>query len=121
LAGNFGFERGHLDVSKACAEQVLLPALRAADPNTAMLADGFSCRTQIHELSDRDGIHLAELLAAVLDSDAAPDWTTAQRPSEPPRWARTTATAAPAVVGLSFVSWLARALMRMARRTYPPV
>ncbi len=117
LAGNFGFERGHLDVSRACAEQVLLPALRAADPNTAMLADGFSCRTQIHELSDRDGIHLAELLAAVLDSDTSPDWTTAQRPTEPPPWARITATAAPAVVGLSVGSWLARALMRMARRT----
>ena len=87
-------------------------------PNTAMLADGFSCRTQIHELSDRDGIHLAELLAAVLDSDTSPDWTTAQRPTEPPRWARITATAAPAVVGLSVGSWLARALMRMARRTY---
>jgi Fe-S oxidoreductase len=62
LAGNFGFERGHLDVSRACAEQVLLPALRAADPNTAMLAEGFSCRTQIHEF-----------LAAVLDSDTSPD------------------------------------------------
>jgi FAD/FMN-containing dehydrogenase/Fe-S oxidoreductase len=117
LAGNFGFERGHLDVSRACAERVLLPALREADPNTAMLADGFSCRTQIHELSDRDGIHLAELLAAVLDSDTSLDWTTAQRPTEPPRWARITATAAPAVVGLSVGSWLGRALMRAARRT----
>src|SRR6185312_4718854 len=95
LAGNFGFERGHLDVSRACAEQVLLPALREADPKTAVLADGFSCRTQIHELSDRDGIHLAELLAAVLDSDTSPDWPTAQRPTEPPQWARFTATAAP--------------------------
>lgn len=82
-----------------------------------MLADGFSCRTQIHELSDRDVIHLAELLAAVLDSDTSPDWTTAQRPTEPPRWARITATAAPAVVGLSVCGWLARALMRAARRT----
>src|SRR5205814_6597290 len=50
LAGNFGFERGHLDVSKACAERVLLPRLRAADDDTVVLADGFSCRTQIHEL-----------------------------------------------------------------------
>jgi Fe-S oxidoreductase len=66
LAGNFGFERGHLDVSTACAEQVLLPAVRAADPGTVVLADGFSCRTQIQELSGtgRDGVHLAELLAS---------------------------------------------------------
>jgi FAD/FMN-containing dehydrogenase/Fe-S oxidoreductase len=64
LAGNFGFEAGHLDVSKACAESVLLPAVRDADPDTIVLADGFSCRTQIHELDSggREAIHLAELL-----------------------------------------------------------
>ena len=64
LAGNFGFEKGHLEVSEACAEAVLLPALRAADPETVVLADGFSCRTQIHELDSagREAVHLAELL-----------------------------------------------------------
>ncbi|NIH88310.1 FAD-binding and (Fe-S)-binding domain-containing protein [Amycolatopsis granulosa] len=68
LAGNFGFERGHLDVSKACAERVLLPALRDADPGTAVLADGFSCRTQIHEFDSggHEGVHLAELLATAI-------------------------------------------------------
>jgi Fe-S oxidoreductase len=118
LAGNFGFEPGHLDVSKACAEQVLLPAVRAADPETVILADGFSCRTQIHELSDRDGIHLAELLAGVLDLDSngPADLTTAQRPAEPARWARITATATSAVVGLSVGGWLARTLVRTGRR-----
>ncbi|GHE75767.1 dimethylmenaquinone methyltransferase [Amycolatopsis deserti] len=66
LAGNFGFERGHLEVSEACAERVLLPALRAADPRAVVLADGFSCRTQIHQLDSggHEGVHLAELLAA---------------------------------------------------------
>ncbi|MBB6348590.1 FAD/FMN-containing dehydrogenase/Fe-S oxidoreductase [Nonomuraea muscovyensis] len=63
LAGNFGFERGHYDVSVAAAEQTLLPAVRAAAPDTLILADGFSCRTQISQLSDRTAIHLAELLA----------------------------------------------------------
>jgi FAD/FMN-containing dehydrogenase/Fe-S oxidoreductase len=64
LAGNFGFERGHLEVSKACAERVLLPEVRAADQDTVVLADGFSCRTQIHELAGgREAVHLAELLA----------------------------------------------------------
>jgi Fe-S oxidoreductase len=65
LAGNFGFEPGHLEVSRACAERALLPAVRAADPGTAILADGFSCRTQIEQLAG-DGhhaVHLAELLA----------------------------------------------------------
>ena len=65
LAGNFGFEKGHLDVSVACAENALLPALRNADPDTVILADGFSCRTQIHQLDsgNREAIHLAEFLA----------------------------------------------------------
>ncbi|WP_406630792.1 FAD-binding and (Fe-S)-binding domain-containing protein [Amycolatopsis sp. WGS_07] len=68
LAGNFGFERGHLEVSRACAERVLLPRVREADQRTAVLADGFSCRTQLHELDSggREGIHLAELLATGL-------------------------------------------------------
>jgi Fe-S oxidoreductase len=65
LAGNFGFERGHLEVSRACAERVMLPAIREADDGTAILADGFSCRTQIQQLSGNGAraIHLAELLA----------------------------------------------------------
>jgi Fe-S oxidoreductase len=64
LAGNFGFEQGHLDVSIACAEHDLLPAVDAADPATLVLADGFSCRTQVEQLSQgRGALHLAELLA----------------------------------------------------------
>ena len=67
LAGNFGFERGHYDVSVAVGEQVLLPAVRAAAPGTAVLADGFSCRTQIAQLTGRRAVHLAELIAGALD------------------------------------------------------
>ena len=63
LAGNFGVERGHYEISVAVAENALLPAVRAADPDTAVLADGFSCRTQLEQLAHRPGIHLAELLA----------------------------------------------------------
>ncbi|WP_241473275.1 FAD-binding and (Fe-S)-binding domain-containing protein [Mycolicibacterium neoaurum] len=66
LAGNFGVEKGHYEVSVAVAEQQLLPAVRAADPDTALLADGYSCRTQLADLSDRRGLHLAQLLAARL-------------------------------------------------------
>ena len=64
LAGNFGFTAGHGEVSEACAEQVLLPRLRAADRETVVLADGFSCRTQIHELDSggHEAVHLAQLL-----------------------------------------------------------
>ncbi|GAB97048.1 FAD/FMN-containing dehydrogenase/Fe-S oxidoreductase [Kineosphaera limosa] len=63
LAGNFGVEHGHYEVSVAVAEDQLLPAVRAADPHTVILADGFSCRTQLADLAPRTGIHLAQLLA----------------------------------------------------------
>ncbi|WP_435372428.1 FAD-binding and (Fe-S)-binding domain-containing protein [Streptomyces ficellus] len=66
LAGNFGFERGHYDVSVAAGEQVLLPAVRSAAPSTHVLADGFSCRTQIAQRTDRTGTHLAQLIARAL-------------------------------------------------------
>jgi Fe-S oxidoreductase len=82
LAGNFGFEAGHYDVSEACAERVLLPALRDADPRAVILADGFSCRTQIEQgdSGGRGAVHLAELLRAGLHGD---DGT--ERPEQ--RWA----------------------------------
>ncbi|MFE2450038.1 FAD-binding and (Fe-S)-binding domain-containing protein [[Kitasatospora] papulosa] len=63
LAGNFGFEKGHWDVSVACAEERLLPAVREAGPGTELLADGFSCRTQLDQLAGRRARHLAEVLA----------------------------------------------------------
>ena len=64
----FGFERGHYEVSVAAAERVLLPAVRAADPaTTPVLADGYSCRTQIAQLANgRRALHLAELLHQAL-------------------------------------------------------
>ncbi|HWM57416.1 MAG TPA: FAD-binding and (Fe-S)-binding domain-containing protein [Pseudonocardia sp.] len=66
LAGNFGFEAGHYEVSMACAERVLLPAVRAADPDVAVLADGFSCRTQLRQAGTREPLHLAQVAAARL-------------------------------------------------------
>jgi len=66
LAGNFGFERGHYDVSKAVAEDRMLPAIRAASSETVVVSDGFSCRTQIAQESGRQAVHLAELLRRAL-------------------------------------------------------
>ncbi|MEU0160792.1 FAD-binding and (Fe-S)-binding domain-containing protein [Streptomyces sp. NPDC006261] len=63
LAGNFGFEKGHWEVSVACAEEKLLPAVRASGPGTELLADGFSCRTQLDQLAGRRARHLAEAIA----------------------------------------------------------
>ncbi|WP_408897782.1 FAD-binding and (Fe-S)-binding domain-containing protein [Nocardioides sp. R1-1] len=66
MAGNFGVEQGHYEVSVAVAETNLLPAVRrsAGDAARVVLADGFSCRTQLDELApDAQPLHLAELLA----------------------------------------------------------
>ncbi|MCL2849477.1 MAG: heterodisulfide reductase-related iron-sulfur binding cluster, partial [Micrococcales bacterium] len=62
LAGNFGMEHGHYDVSVAVGNQALVPALRGAAPGTVYLADGFSCRTQAQHLTGTPGVHLAQLL-----------------------------------------------------------
>jgi Fe-S oxidoreductase len=62
LAGNFGVEKGHYEVSVKVAEHDLLPAV-TAHPDAIVLADGFSCRTQLAQLAGRRAITLAELLA----------------------------------------------------------
>jgi Fe-S oxidoreductase len=62
MAGPFGFEAGKIEVSKAIANLGLLPAVNAAGPLTLIVADGFSCREQISQLSDREGMHFAEVL-----------------------------------------------------------
>jgi FAD/FMN-containing dehydrogenase/Fe-S oxidoreductase len=63
LAGNFGVEVGHYEVSVQVAEHDLLPAVRNAGPDAVVLADGFSCRTQLDDLAGRRAVHLAELLS----------------------------------------------------------
>ncbi|WP_330234189.1 FAD-binding oxidoreductase [Nocardia sp. NBC_00508] len=62
LAGNFGMQTGHYDISVAVAENGMLPALRAAGEDAVILADGFSCRTQAAALAGRRGRHLAQFL-----------------------------------------------------------
>ncbi|MFC5748355.1 FAD-binding and (Fe-S)-binding domain-containing protein [Actinomadura rugatobispora] len=66
LAGNFGFEPGHWDVSQACAERELYPKVREADDDDLILADGFSCRTQIAQGTGDRALHLAEVLRRAL-------------------------------------------------------
>jgi FAD/FMN-containing dehydrogenase/Fe-S oxidoreductase len=66
MAGAFGFEADHYRVAMAVGERRLLPAVRAAAPDTVVLADGFSCRTQVEQATGRRPLHLAELLARAL-------------------------------------------------------
>jgi len=66
LAGNFGMEKGHYDVSVAVFEHALGPAVRARG-DAVVLADGFSCRTQLEQLAGVHSQHLVELLADHLE------------------------------------------------------
>jgi len=62
MAGPFGFEADKIEVSKAIANLGLMPAVTAVDAMTLIVADGFSCREQISQLSQREGMHFAEIL-----------------------------------------------------------
>ena len=66
LAGNFGMEQGHYEVSVGVFEHALGPAVREAGEGAVVLADGFSCRTQLADLAGTPSLHLAELLASRL-------------------------------------------------------
>jgi Fe-S oxidoreductase len=63
MAGSFGYELGHYEMSAALAERVLLPAARA-EPEARLVAPGFSCRSQVHSLAGIDALHPIEVLAA---------------------------------------------------------
>ena len=67
MAGAFGFERDKYDVSLAVGELELLPAVRAASPECLIIADGFSCREQIAQCTDRHALHLAEVIQMAME------------------------------------------------------
>ncbi|WP_030172272.1 FAD-binding and (Fe-S)-binding domain-containing protein [Streptomyces sp. NRRL S-813] len=123
LAGNFGFERGHHEVSMAVAEQGVLPAVRGAAPDSLVLADGFSCRTQIEQgRTGRRALHLAEVLALGLDGNLPSEQPErlAVRPATPSgaaRWAVTVGAAGAAALTAAATTATGR---RALRRLLPP-
>lgn len=68
MAGSFGFEATKYDISVACGERVLLPAVRSAGKDTLIITDGFSCREQIEQLTDRHALHTAQVLKMAQES-----------------------------------------------------
>jgi FAD/FMN-containing dehydrogenase/Fe-S oxidoreductase len=69
MAGAFGFEKDHYDVSIKSGERVLLPAVRSASRDTLIIADGFSCREQIAQTTDRRALHLAQVIQLAMQQD----------------------------------------------------
>ncbi|WNM33168.1 FAD-linked oxidase C-terminal domain-containing protein [Streptomyces sp. Li-HN-5-11] len=119
LAGNFGFERGHHDVSMAVAEQGVLPAVRDAAPDSLLLADGFSCRTQIEQGdTGRRALHLAEVLALGLEGNLPSERPErlAVRPDGPSRAARWATTAGAAALTASAAAVTGMSALRRLRR-----
>ena len=76
MAGSFGFEAGHYEVSMNIGELVLLPAVRRAPKETLIIADGFSCREQIRQGTDREALHTAQVLQLALEQSGAAQTTT---------------------------------------------
>lgn len=80
LAGSFGYEAGHHEISMQIGNRVLLPKVREAAPDTYIVADGFSCRQQIAHGSPRKAMHTAEVLAMALQQK--PKRPNSRRPIE---------------------------------------
>jgi Fe-S oxidoreductase len=105
LAGSFGYETGErYEVSMKAGERILLPAVRAAAPETLIVTGGFSCRSQIAQATDRHALHPAEVVQLALRASGR-----TPAPEPPPRRARPAAAAAALVVGSALA---ARALAR---------
>ena len=74
VAGNFGFEAEHYELSMSVAEQALAPALRSTAADVPVLTDGFSCSMQVKQVDpSRSGLHLAELIDRAMTSSAMPE------------------------------------------------
>ena len=80
MAGSFGFDEDKYDVSVAIGELELLPAVRQAPVDSLIIADGFSCREQIAQCTDRQALHLAEVIALALHGPSVPDGSYPEKP-----------------------------------------
>ena len=66
MAGDFGYEKSHYEISRTIGEERLFPAVRAASPDDLIVASGTSCRDQIGHFTEREPVHIAQALAAAL-------------------------------------------------------
>ncbi len=82
MAGAFGFEPDHYDMSIKAGERVLLPAVRDADKDALIITDGFSCREQITQTTDRQGLHLAQVLQMAMHEQSSASRQNAAYPEQ---------------------------------------
>jgi FAD/FMN-containing dehydrogenase/Fe-S oxidoreductase len=115
MAGSFGFDEEKYGLSMAIGELELLPAVRQAPADSLIIADGFSCREQIAQCTDRRSLHLAEVIAAALKAPLTPDGAypetryVRRRQAELDRSMRRSALASAGVAaGVALLWWLGR-------------
>jgi hypothetical protein len=117
MAGSFGFKREHYDVSQRVGELVVLPAVRRAPVDSLIVADGFSCRQQIAQGTNRKALHVAEVLHLALQQEGQSDvhaafpesdYLARNQLSGPPRRAIPLLIGGAVVVGLLVLRWLWR-------------
>jgi Fe-S oxidoreductase len=106
MAGSFGFESEHYDVSMKVGEHALLPKVRSTPADQLIIASGFSCREQIEQGSDRRAVHLAEVLAMALDREAPAAQGSGKRSST--AWKRLAFAAGAAAVAFTAAAFIRR-------------
>ena len=116
MAGSFGFDAEKYGVSMAIGELELLPAVRDAAPDSLIIADGFSCREQIAQSTDRHALHLAEVIANALKSPLPPDGAYPEQPQVDKRQAELDRSMKRAGLGVAGVAAGAALLWWLKRR-----
>ena len=113
LAGSWGFEKGKYAISMDCGEQGLLPAVREASNETLIVADGFSCKTQIADArTGKHALHTGQVLALARNRESGGGVPGRPAPPAKERAVRTAAAALPALAGLAAVTAAARKAAR---------
>jgi hypothetical protein len=108
MAGSFGFEADHYEVSLKCGERALLPGVREAEKSTLIVADGFSCREQIAQCTDRRALHTAEVLQLTIQQRSLPaEYPEQACPSQLAglHWRSLATSAAVATLAVGLIGW----------------
>jgi Fe-S oxidoreductase len=117
MAGSFGYEKDKVRVSLAAGERVLLPRVREADATTFVVANGFSCRSQIEQETDRGALHIAEVLALAKAGGAISPYPERRAAVHRRAAQRRSMKHAAIVAGVVLAAALGLALRRIRRRS----
>lgn len=119
MAGSFGFEKDHYDVSIKCGERVLLPAVRGAASDTLIIANGFSCQEQIAQTTERRALHLAQVIQLAIHEGDSETAGTFPETRYVTRAAHRSPSRTPIAVGASAILLIGAAVMWMLRKRKP--